>query len=365
MKKIIVLLFSVILLVSLIPQIAFAEEQNNTFKLSNQKHRFENYWEIGSFYLLESVSYTDYEDGTGETAEVLLSKAGQPYLTGDEEDEPTVLNLTEIAKEAGNYDSGNIAPYSGILSDGHAFYAVVNVSNKPTEDYVGDFENIIVRADMDNLSYRIFNMKGHRGSMIELVKLYKGNVYFSVNRDKLYRLGSDGKITKIASSLGIMFQSQSDSRSKFVYGYKPNGYSGTLKVFDLAKKQTLKKISGVRGYSVDAGKLYYAKKENSMLKVYESKAGGSSPKIVCKLKSKSGVESSITRVVGKYVYYSSIDANNDFARSYFRYNRNTKKIAKISYIEYAEATADYADGYAEIEEYYIDLLAEDGDGEEE
>ena len=360
MKRMLVILLSVMLLISALPLSAGAEAGDSPFRLIPQEHRDgETYWKIGDFYF---VDLNLYDEGVGEgegTSEHYLVKTDEPYASGDEEFETVVLNFHELAKEIGNYDQSSIIAYSSVLSDGHELYAVVNAVSVSDADPIGDYENVIVKVNLENLSHEIFRLKGNAGNMPVLGKMYKNNLYFGANFDLLYRLSAGGKVTKTTSGLGELSTQQSDSGSRFIYTALPRGYYETLKVFDAEKKSTVRTVSGVRGFFATKTKLYYAKKEKSVLKVYEAKASGASPKLIYKLTNKSGLEYRLAKVDKKNIYLTSVDTKKDYKRTYYRYDRSSKKLRKITYVKYAEATYDYIDGFEPIDEYYSSLNADD------
>lgn len=364
MKKIIVMLLSLILLSLMLPQGVFASS-GKTFSTIHEGHREgETYWQVDDFYL---VDLKLYEEGVGEgegAAEHFWVKTDEPYASGDEETEIKLLDFNKLAKEIGKYDAAKIMPFSSIVYGGNKVYALVFAGQNFDENISPSYENVIVRLNLDDISHKVFKLRGSAGNMPALAKQYKGNLYFGADIDKLYRLSSSGKVSRVASGLGDVSLSQSDSGCKFVYGFNPKGYSGTLKIFDLNKKQTVKKIAGVRGYYASAPKIYYGKKGKSGFKIYVANANGSNPKTICKIKNKSGIEMTFAKADSEHIYYYALDLNGDFAREYYKYNRESGKTEKISYIEYAEATLDYIEGYEVLDEQYRDLFDEENDSEE-
>ncbi len=356
MKRIFAILLSLILIITLLPQTTFAEE--NLFKLSPEQYDDgEKFWKVNDFYLVRLALY-DFET---DVEEVYLMKTEEPYAYGDEEYETKIIDFAALAKDIGGFDRSMLAPYGPVLSDGHVLYAVVDAEKDA--DGGTAFDIALAKISLDEPSHEVIPLNGYAANMPQLCKVYKGNVYFGANVDKLFVLGKNGKITRVAASLGDVSGSQSNSNSKYVYGFSPKGFYGTLKVFNLATKKSIKTVNGVRGYYATNSKLYYAKKEKSLFKVYEAKAAGSSPKLIYKLKNKSVIENRISKVTSSSIYYVSVDTDNG-KFTYYKYNRKTKKRSTISYMEYVKATSDYAQGYQPVDDYYNQMMDDEEDDTE-
>ena len=257
------------------------------------------------------------------------------------------INLLKIAEEY-KYEVVLVSASDPVLCSDKYLYLTVDLHN------IGSFEGtesdnirfMIMKVDTATGEYELFDVPGIE-FFPQLVKTYKGKLYFNNEGIGLFRMDENGKIEETGLIVYHTSFSQPNSKSRYIYSHVGMDEARLyLRVHSLKTNDRVREIKAVRGYYATDSRLYYGKISDSRFKVYSANLSGSKPKVIFSLKIKSGKDYELSKVTSKYIYYKRYPENYPASAPIcYRYSRAAKKIKTLSYADYSRLASDFRYGY--------------------